>query len=82
MILQASMDLMMLTPIFFLIILLSLGGFVLFVAALVTFLNTENMGDDRVVWAIIIVFTGPIGGILWFIIGRPKFRKISQIQQY
>ncbi len=80
MILQASFDLVMLTPIFFLIIFLTLGGLGLFVAALVTFLNTENMGDDRVVWAIIIVFTGPIGAILWFIIGRPKFRKISQIQ--
>jgi hypothetical protein len=61
------------------ILVIALGSVVLFVAALVTFLNTENMGDDRVVWAIVIVLTGPIGSILWFIIGRPKFQKLSRL---
>ncbi len=79
MIQQASFDLMMIAPIFFLVVFIALGGILLFVAALVTFLNTENMGDDRVVWAIIIVLTGPIGSILWFIMGRPKFRKLSRL---
>ena len=63
---------------YFLFLLLALGSLVLLIAALVSFLNTENMGDDRVVWVIIIVLTGPIGSILWFYIGRPKFRKLSQ----
>lgn len=77
MVLQASLDLMI--PFFFLTIIIVLGSLALFVAALVTFLGTEDMGDDRIVWAIIIVFAGPIGAILWFIIGRPKFQKISRL---
>ncbi len=76
---QDKIDLIMITPIFILVLLLALGSLVLFVAAIVTYLNTENMGDDRVVWAIIIVLTGPIGSLLWFIIGRPKFRKLSRL---
>lgn len=50
-------------------------GFILWIIALISFLGTENMEDDRIVWAIIIVFTGPIGAILWFVMGRPKFQK-------
>jgi len=49
--------------------------FILWIIALISFLGTENMEDDRIVWAIIIVFTGPIGAILWFVMGRPKFQK-------
>jgi hypothetical protein len=56
------------------ILFLMLLGFFLWLAALISFLGTENMGEDRVVWALVILFTGPIGAILWFIMGRPKFQ--------
>ena len=79
MVLQASFDLLSPSFIIFLVIFVILGSGVLFVTALVTFLNTENMDDDRVVWAIIIVFAGAIGSILWLIIGRPKFKKLSRL---
>ncbi len=40
-------------------------GFILWSMALINFLGTENLkGEDRIVWAIVIVFTGLIGAIL------------------
>ncbi|MFW9904463.1 MAG: PLDc N-terminal domain-containing protein [Candidatus Thorarchaeota archaeon] len=57
------------------ILFLILLGFFLWLVALISFLGTENMGEDRVVWALVILFTGPIGALLWFVMGRPKFQK-------
>ncbi|MFX1515338.1 MAG: PLDc N-terminal domain-containing protein [Promethearchaeota archaeon] len=56
------------------ILFLALLSLVLWIMALISFLQTENMGNDRVVWAIVIVFTGPIGAVLWFLMGRSKFQ--------
>ncbi|MHA1227910.1 MAG: PLDc N-terminal domain-containing protein [Candidatus Hodarchaeales archaeon] len=52
----------------------ALVSVIVWLVALVDFLKTENMDEDRVVWAIVIVFAGPIGAILWYLIGRPKYR--------
>ncbi|MHA1971709.1 MAG: PLDc N-terminal domain-containing protein [Candidatus Hodarchaeales archaeon] len=46
----------------------------IWIMSLVDFLKTENMDEDRVVWAIVIVFAGLVGSILWFLIGRPKYK--------
>ena len=57
------------------ILFLAILSFILWIIALINFLGTENMGDERVVWAIVIVFTGPIGAVLWFLMGRTKFQQ-------
>ena len=69
-----SADLMFAVPILIFGLISGIVCVVIWIAALINFLKTENMGDDRVVWAIILVFTGIIGAILWYWIGKPKFQ--------
>ena len=58
------------------ILLLMLLGFVVWIAALV---DTIRAPDDayfragtKLIWVLVIVFTGWIGGLIYWVVGRPR----------
>ena len=66
-------DLMFAFPILVIALIIGVGLFIFWLVALVNYLNTSNMGEDRVVWALILVFLGPIGAFLWYLIGKKQY---------
>ena len=34
--------------------------------------NESSQGNDKIIWALVIVLTGSLGGLLYLIIRRPK----------
>ena len=56
-----------------LILFVLLAGTVLWIWALVDCLRNEpSQGNDKIVWALVIVLTHWLGGLLYLIVRRPK----------
>ena len=65
---------MIMFPLFFLLMLITfvIGLSVLWIVALVDCLaNEPSTGNEKLVWALVIVFTHFIGALLYFIVRRP-----------
>jgi len=60
-------------PIILMTIVIGFGLLVFWLIALVNYLNTPYMEEDRVVWAIILVFLGPLGAFLWYFVGKKRY---------
>jgi len=55
------------------ILLIVIGGTVLWIMALVDCIQKESAtGNDRIVWLLIILFLHLLGAILYFLIRRPQ----------
>ena len=53
--------------------LFGLAALVLFIWALVDAIKNPNLDSNaRLIWILVIIFTSPIGPILYFLIGRKK----------
>lgn len=67
-----------------LIVLVSLASFVLLIVALVDLVKRPpqawaESGHNQIVWALIIVFVGLIGPVLYLVIARPALDGRSQV---
>jgi TctA family transporter len=55
------------------IFVLGIGGFVVWLLALINcVVNESSTGNTKVVWAIIILFLGGFGGLAYFLFRRPQ----------
>ena len=63
---------------FLLMLVIGLGGFVLWLWALIDCLNNEpSGGNDKLIWVIVILFAQFFGALIYLIIRRP--RRIEQL---
>lgn len=50
-----------------------IGGTVLWIWSLVDCLRNESpQGNDKIIWALVIVLTHCLGGVLYLVVRRPK----------
>ena len=69
----ASFFLLLICITWLLAILLGIGGFVVWIAALVSCLKNESLtGNTKIVWALVIIFTHFVGGLVYFLVRRPE----------
>ncbi len=61
---------LMFTPL--IILIFSIGFFVLFIWALVDILKSEFTGYNKIIWVLLVLFIPVLGTILYFIIGRKQ----------
>lgn len=62
---------------FGLFFLLSIGGFVIWIMALVEVLRTPEpvwtaAGQDRLIWALVVIFLHVLGAIIYYVVARPS----------
>ena len=61
-----------------LFLLLIILCFVLFpIVALISILRNEFKGNEKLIWVLVVLLLPIIGSILYFVIGRPKVKRIS-----
>lgn len=61
---------LMFTPL--IILIFSIGFFVLFIWALVDILKSEFTGYNKIIWILLVLFIPVLGTILYLIIGRKQ----------
>ncbi len=55
------------------VFLLGIGSFVVWIAALVSCLKNESpTGNTKIVWALVILLTHFVGGLIYFLVRRPE----------
>ncbi len=65
--------LMLMLPLMMMFISLGIAAMVLWIIALVDCLTNEpSAGNDKLIWALVIVFTHWIGALLYFIVRKPQ----------
>ena len=58
---------------FSIFVLVAVGGTILWIAALVSCLKNESAeGNTKIIWALVIILTHFIGGLLYFLVRRPQ----------
>ncbi|NIK91236.1 PLDc_N domain-containing protein [Mangrovimonas sp. CR14] len=62
---------------FFLLVFLCLSFLLFPIAAIVSLLNKTVTNNDKLIWILIVLFLPIIGSILYFVIGRPKFKALE-----
>lgn len=65
-----------------LVLLGMLAGFVLFLVALIDLIRRpadawKASGQSQLIWALIVIFVGVIGPVLYLLIARPQLEKAS-----
>lgn len=61
----------------FIVLVIGVGGLLVWLAALVDMLKRpaeqwQQSGQDRIVWALVVVFLYVVGAILYWLIARPE----------
>jgi len=54
------------------VIILGFLALIIPIIALVDILNSQFEPNNKLIWVIIVIFTSPLGAILYFIIGRKQ----------
>jgi hypothetical protein len=58
-------------------LLISVGGTILWIWMLVDCLSNEpSEGNDKIIWALVIIFTHALGGLLYYFIRRPERKRL------
>lgn len=67
------MSLLLLAPVFLLGLLFSLAMLAFFIFVLIDCAKNEpSDGNTKIVWILIIIFTAPVGGIIYYLVRRPE----------
>jgi len=55
-----------------LILIIGIGGGILWIWMLIDCATNEPSGSDKIVWVLVILLAGCIGGAIYFFVRRPK----------
>jgi len=59
------------------VLLISVGGTVLWIWMLIDCLSNESSeGNDKIIWALVLIFTHGLGGLLYYFIRRPERKRL------
>jgi hypothetical protein len=59
------------------VLLISVGGTVLWIWMLIDCLSNESSeGNDKIIWALVLIFTHGLCGLLYYFIRRPERKRL------